>query len=267
MSSRRIPSFTRAIAVAAIGVVALLTARAAEAAPGTLVSACGGTIGCPNKINLKNPVDSLTFYGLLTPAGAINPAAESFSLTLRNASGVIFTGTLQAGSLQQQGPRKFQYRNANARLAGGFSRVTLKKKGTSYRLTAIAHGNMAAATTAQMTVEIAIGDDTFATINPWSKREFGWLLHLPAGPTPPPTPTPTRTPTITPTSSTPTPSPSPTRTPTVTPSITPTPIVTPTPIITPTPVVTPTSTPTSSPTPPYGSVMEAFVSAPRSLLR
>lgn len=265
MTSRRFPRFTRTLAVVAIGAVALLGSSPAEAAQGTLVSACGGTIGCPNKINLKNPVDSLTFYGLLTPVSAINPAAESFSLTLRNASGVIFTGTLAAGSLQQQGPRKFQFRNANARLAGGFSRVTLRKRGGSYRLTAIAHGNMAAATLAPMTVEIAIGDDTFATANTWSKREFGWLLHLPAGPTPPPTPTPTptptRTPTITPTAGTPTPSPTPTRTPTVTPSITPTPI------ITPTPVVTPTSTPTSSPTPPYGSVMEAFVRAPRSLLR
>lgn len=259
MSSRRIPSFTRAIAVAAIGVAALLGATAADAAQGTLVSACGGTIGCPNKINLKNPVDSLTFYALLTPTSALNPPAESFTLTLRNANGVVFSETLGAGNLQAQGPRKFQFRDANARLAGGFSRVTLKRKGTSYRLTAIAHGNMAAATLAPMTVEIAIGDDTFATANTWGKREFGWLLHLPAGPTPPtptPSPTPTRTPAITPT-----PSPSPTRTPTVTPSITPTPI------ITPTPVVTPTSTPTSSPTPPYGSVMEAFVSAPRSLLR
>jgi len=265
MSSRRIPRFPRAIAVAAIGVAALLSVTAAEAAQGTLVSACGGTIGCPNKINLNNPVDSLTFYGLLTPTSAINPAAETFSLTLRNASGVIFSGVLSAGSVRAQGPRKFQYRNASARQAGGFSRVTLRRKGTSYRLTAIAHGNMAAATLAPMTVEIAIGDDTFATANTWSKREFGWLLHLPAGPTPPPTPTPTptptRTPTITPTASTPTPTPTPTRTPTVTPSITPTPI------ITPTPVVTPTSTPTSSPTPPYGSVMEAFVKAPRSLLR
>src|SRR5690606_26258289 len=98
-----------------------------------------------------------------------------------------------------------------------------------------------------MTVEIAIGDDTFATANTWSRREFGWLLHLPAGPTPPPTPTPTSAPTSTPV---PTPSLAPAGTPGTPP--------------TPAPPQTPTPTPTGEP---YGSVNEAFLRAPRSLLR
>jgi hypothetical protein len=241
MSTRFI---TRCLALAVSVLAALALPAPARAAQGSLVSACGGTIGCPNKINLKNPVDSLTFYALLGPASALDPAAEAFSLTLRNANGVVFTETLGGGQLRKQG-RRWQFRDPNARQAGGFSRVTLRRKGTGWRLTAIAHGDMSAATLAPMTVEIAIGDDTFATANTWSRREFGWLLHLPAGATPPPTPTP-----------------APTSTPVPTPSLGPsgTPGTTPTPG----PTQTPTPTPTGQP---YGSVNEAFLRAPRSLLR
>ena len=241
MSARFI---ARSLALAFSALAALALPGTVGAAQGTLVSACGGTIGCPNKINLKNPVDSLTFYALLGPASALDPGAEAFSLTLRNANGVVFTETLGGGQLRKQG-RRWQFRDPNARQAGGFSRVTLRKKGTGWRLTAIAHGDMSSATLAPMTVEIAIGDDTFATANTWSRREFGWLLHLPAGATPPPTPT------AAPTS---TPVPTPSLAPSGTPGTTPTPA----------PTQTPTPTPTGEP---YGSVNEAFLRAPRSLLR
>ena len=241
MSARFI---ARSLALAFSALAALALPGTVGAAQGTLVSACGGTIGCPNKINLKNPVDSLTFYALLGPASALDLATDAFSLTLRNANGVVFTETLGGGQLRKQG-RRWQFRDPNARQAGGFSRVTLRKKGTGWRLTAIAHGDMSAATLAPMTVEIAIGDDTFATANTWSRREFGWLLHLPAGATPPPTPT------AAPTS---TPVPTPSLAPSGTPGTTPTPA----------PTQTPTPTPTGEP---YGSVNEAFLRAPRSLLR
>lgn len=260
MSARFI---ARSLALVLSAFAALALPGPARAAQGSLVSACGGTIGCPNKINLKNPVDSLTFYALLGPASALDPGAEAFSLTLRNANGVVFTETLGGGQLRKQG-RRWQFRDPNARQMGGFSRVTLRKKGTGWRLTAIAHGDMSAATLAPMTVEIAIGDDTFATANTWSRREFGWLLHLPAGPTPPPTPTPTTAPTGTPV-------PTPSLAPSGTPGTTPTPVGTPTSSpATPTPTPTPAPTQTPTPTPtgePYGSVNEAFLRAPRSLLR
>ena len=263
MSARRFVASCLALSFAAIAVLAL--PGRARAAQGSLVSACGGTIGCPNKINLKNPVDSLQFYALLAPASALDPPAEAFSLTLRNANGVVFTETIGAGQLRKQG-RRFQFRDPNARKVGGFSRVTLKRKGAGWRLTVIAHGDMSAATLAPMTVEIAIGDDTFATANTWSPREFGWLLHLPAGPTPPPTPTAAPT-------GTPAPTQTPAPTPSGTPATTPTPVGTPTSSpATPTPTPAPTPAPTQTPTPtptvePYGSVSEAFFRAPRSLLR
>ncbi|MEW6272072.1 MAG: hypothetical protein AB1689_22550, partial [Thermodesulfobacteriota bacterium] len=229
MSSRQFLSLIERFPAVAIG-TALLVAMApglgagrADAAQGTLVSACNGTIGCPNKILLRNAVDTLQFHAKITPMSAINPPAEDFSLTLRNANGVIFTETLGSNQLQKVDNR-FQFRDPSARRTAGFSRVTIRRKGGGmYRVDVIAHGDMSAATLASMTVEIRIGDDTFATQNTWDDREFGWLLHLPATPTPPPTvtPTPTPTPTVsvspTPTSS-PSPSPSPSPTPTAAPT-------------------------------------------------
>lgn len=251
MSSRRtLLSFRFALVAAVVAVAAALPARSAGAAVGTLVSACGGTIGCPNKINLRGAVNTITFQAKLTPTTPLSPATETFAFMLSNAHGVIFAGSLSAGQLHREG-RRYQYRNQNARTVGGFSRVTLRPtKGSSWRLTVIAHGNLSAATLATMSVDIAIGNDTFATINPWSPREFGWLLHLPAGPNPPPTPTPSPTPHPT---ATPTPG-GPTATPHPTPSPTPTPA----------PTQTPVPTPTENP---YGSVFGAFVQPPRNLLR
>jgi len=247
MSSRRSfilsRSFVLGLAAAAIVVAGAALGGRAHAAAGTLTSACGGTIGCPNKINLRGPVDAITFQAKITPATPLDPAEEAFVITLRNANGVVFTRTLAAGQLVKQG-RRFQFRDRDARHLGGFTRVTLRPKGaTAWRLTVIANGDMSGATLATMSVEIAIGDDTFATLNTWSKREYGWLLHLPGGVIPPPTPTQGPTPT-------PTPAPTPTTGPTVTP----------TPAPTPTPVPTPTENP-------YGSVFGAFVRPPQSLLR
>jgi hypothetical protein len=239
-SSLRVPVVLGAVVAVLAVLGGPLAGGRAHAAAGTLVSACGGTIGCPNKINLRGAVDTLTFQARITATTPTSPATEPFVVTVRNANGVVFSGILAAGNLRQEG-RRFQFRDPGAKKAGGFSRVTLRPKGANgWRLTVIAHGDMSAATLATMSVEISLGDDTFATVNPWSRREFGWLLHLPAGVNPPPTPTP-----------------GPTATPLPTPSIAPTPVVTPTP-------VGPTPTPTENP---YGSVFGAFVQPPPDLLR
>jgi hypothetical protein len=270
MPSWRSVALRRSVLMAAVCAAALSAPAAAraQATPGTLVSACDGTIGCPNKINLKDSVDTITFQARLTAATPLNPATEKLKLSVRNANGVVYARKLPAGSLQAVGNGKFQYRDEAARQLGGFSRVTLRSLGGNvWRITVIAHGDLSNATVAPMTLVLLLGDDSFKTKNSWSVREFGWLLHLPA--TAPPTPTPSTTPTTTTT-----PTPTPTRTPTVTPTVISTQTPVPTPSIgpatpTPQPTVTPppTPTPTPAPTPPYGSVFEAFVAPPGSLLQ
>ncbi|HEY8516151.1 MAG TPA: hypothetical protein VIS07_11615 [Candidatus Binatia bacterium] len=262
MSTRRVlPPILVALTAALSIAVAPIGPRDADAAQGTLVSACKGTIGCPNKVILRGAVDVLQFHADITPQSPINPPAEHFTLTLSNANGVIFSETLGANQFKKSGNR-FQFRDPHARKSFGFSRVTIRKRpgANTYRIDLIAHGDMAAATLPLMAVEIAIGDDTFFTQNVWQQKAFGWQLHLPAVPaTPTPTPivTPSPTPSPSPMPPTPTPSPSPTPAP---PTPTPSPSPTPAP---PTPSPSPSPTPTQNP---YGSAFNAFVAAPASLL-
>jgi hypothetical protein len=106
---------------------ALLPGSRAEAAIGTLVSACNGSIGCANKINLRNPVDTFEFHAKITAPAPISPLSEPFTVTLSNANGVFFTETLAAGQIKRVN-RRFQFRDAAARRSSGFGRITIRRR-------------------------------------------------------------------------------------------------------------------------------------------
>lgn len=263
MPSRRFRTLRRSVALLAVPMAlgAAYVARAEQKFEGTIVSACEGTIGCPNKINLNTPVDTLQFQALLNVPTPLHPTDDKFKITLRNPNGELLSDRLEPGLIVREG-KAFVYRNEAARQTGGISRVTLRRlRAHQWRITVIAHGDLSGATLPQNVIYLVIGNDTFLTRDTWRAREFGWLLHLPAtAPTPKPTPV----------GPTPTPKPSATAVATPTPSGGPPPTQTPKPTQTPTPTPTPTPPPTPTPTPtvePYGSVFEAFVAAPASLLR
>lgn len=272
MPTRRFATLRRSVPLLALPLLlaAATTASAQQTFRGTIISACEGTIGCPNKVNLKTPVDTLQFQAQLNPETPLHPNEDKFKIVLRNLNGELLSLKLEPGLIVREGS-SFVYRNEAARQSGGISRVTLRRKQAhQWRITVIAHGDLSGATLEQMTVYVVVGNDTFLTKNVWSEREFGWLLHLPAtAPTPGPTGSPVVTPTTAPTG---TPVPTPTSTPLGTPTPTIGPPISPSPSPTPTPVVTPPPTPTATPVPtptsePYGSVFEAFVAAPSSLLK
>lgn len=252
MPSRRFPTLRLSLCILAVPVaLGAWAAFAEQKFDGTIVSACEGTIGCPNKINFNTPVDTLQFQALLNVDTPLHPNEDKFTITLRNANGEILFEKLDAGLIVREG-NSFVYRDDAARQSGGISRVTLRRKQAhQWRVTVIAHGDLAGASLAQMTIYLVIGNDTFLTKNVWTRRQFGWILHLPAtAPTPGPTPVVTPTPLQTPT-------------PPATPSPTASFGQTPTPSPTPKPTATPSPTPTIEP---YGSVFEAFVAPPSSLL-
>ena len=270
MPSRRFVTLRCSVPLLALPLLlaAATTASAQQTFRGTVISACEGTIGCPNKVNLKTPVDTLQFQAQINPETPLHPSDDKFKIVLRNLNGELLSLKLEPGLIVREGS-SFVYRNDAARQSGGISRVTLRRKQAhQWRITVIAHGDLSGATLEQMTVYLVIGNDTFLTKNVWSEREFGWLLHLPAtAPTPGPTGSPVVPPTAAPTGTpAPTPTPLGTPTPTIGPPISPSPSPTPTPVVTPPPTPTPTPVPTPT-SEPYGSVFEAFVSAPSSLLK
>lgn len=267
MPSRRFRTLRRSLTLLAVPLVlaAAPDAPAGQKFEGTIVSSCDGTIGCPNKINLKGAVDTLQFQALLNVPTPLHPTEDKFKIVLRNPNGELLSEKIPVGSIRREG-RAYVYRNDAARDVGGISRVTLRRvRAHQWRITVIAHGDLSGATSPQNTIYLVLGNDTFLTKNTWSAREFGWLLHLPAtAPTPKPTVKPTVTPVVTPTPFlTPNASPA---TPFATPTPTPRPSLTPKPTASASPKPTASAQPTPTPEP-YGSVFEAFLAAPSSLLR
>jgi len=134
---------------------------------------------CPSRIALAGRIDALELSVGFAPATPVDPAAEELSVRVANAGGTIATFLVPAGSLDQVGTRTFQVRDVTARLAGGVgrARVKLRPDGT-VRLNLLAFGDLSAATSAGMTVEIRLGDDVATTAQAWVQRQHGWILNL-----------------------------------------------------------------------------------------
>ena len=135
---------------------------------------------CPSRIQLvRDPrLDQLTLHARVLPQTSIDPAFETFTIELANANGTLFTATLNPGQMRGlAGGGRVVYRNPAARRAGGVSRVQIaqRKDGPGgYRVDVVAHGDLSAATLAEMTVFLAIGDDGFFDTSTWNPRPSGW---------------------------------------------------------------------------------------------
>ena len=174
-------------------------AAASEVAP--ILSACDGKRGCPSRIllNRERGLDTLSFRGLVALPDGFVPAEHALEVTLAHAGGEIFHATLAPGELRRT-KRRWLHRDGAARSRGGLSRVELRAlRGGGWRVSLIGHGDMAAATLAEMGLELTIGGHVFLVVTAWDEREFGWLLHLENDATATPTPAPTASPSPAPT--------------------------------------------------------------------
>ena len=135
---------------------------------------------CPDKIKLKSGIDTLLVRSAFPPSTVLDPAAEQFEIVLRNANGIIYQATLQPGDLVQVA-HTFRFKDKGARrgqgIRGGLSQVLIAPVtgGTGTRVNVEAWGDLDAATEAEMTLEITVGDDATEVTSTWEKRAFGWL--------------------------------------------------------------------------------------------
>ncbi len=143
----------------------------------------------PDKARLHLPVAEIIFRDQqldnfqvhigVKPATPIDPLAEKFSVKLANANGTIFEEILLPGSFVKKGPRYF-FRDVDAKTLGGFFRVTITPKpGGFYRLDVESFGDLSAATLANMTLEVMIGNDLFPITKDFTQTKSGWVLNNP----------------------------------------------------------------------------------------
>lgn len=79
------------------------------------------------------------------------------------------------------GGRHFYFRDAAARRTGGLSRLLISERHDAdggFRVDAFAYGDFSAATLAEMTVRIVVGNDPFTHTNMWIQHPRGWALDF-----------------------------------------------------------------------------------------
>lgn len=137
---------------------------------------------CPDKIRLSaTRPDSLSVKSGFAPSVVLAPDAEPFRITLRNANGIVYQASLLPGDIVRKGS-KYLFTDKRARrgqgIRGGLSRVEISPttNGSGTRVNVEAFGNLDAATLAQMTVEITVGDDAIAYTSTWEQTSYGWYL-------------------------------------------------------------------------------------------
>jgi hypothetical protein len=139
---------------------------------------------CLNKIRfVAGPrLDKLELHARIVPLTSIDPAGESFLVELSNANGTIFTATLNPGDfVTTNGGKRYIYRNPAARTAGGLFRVQIaqrKDANEGYRVDLLAYADLTAATEAEMTTFLVVGDDGFFDTSTWLARNDGWVVDF-----------------------------------------------------------------------------------------
>ncbi len=110
--------------------------------------------------------------------GAVVNPGDPLTITLTNSNGLVYTGSLLAGDLQERG-RALVFKDRTAKTGGirdGIALVKLQAvpKTGAMRVTIQAYGDMSAATEADMTLAITVGDDANSVTSTWIAKAFGW---------------------------------------------------------------------------------------------
>ncbi|MEW6270206.1 MAG: Ig-like domain-containing protein [Thermodesulfobacteriota bacterium] len=119
-------------------------------------------------LRFRPAIDVLQVHIEVDPATPIAPAAEVLGVVLSNANGTIVNLSLPPGSLASPNGKRFRYRNVAARKLGGIGRahIILRPNG-NYRVDLDVYGDFSAATLADMTLQVTIGDDSFVNASTW----------------------------------------------------------------------------------------------------
>jgi hypothetical protein len=137
---------------------------------------------CPDRIRFGKggaALDGLWFVTAFPTGTLVDPLNEALSVTLSNANGTVYTASIPAGSMTEWGGY-YRYTNPAARLnAGGFAKVKLyyTPDRQNLRLYAQAFGDLSAATLADMTLTVTLGDDTVVTTGIWNPTSSGWVFN------------------------------------------------------------------------------------------
>lgn len=121
-------------------------------------------------------------------SGEMYPDVENFGILLTNANGVVYRGELEPGLLVKKsgGKGRFKFRDRFAKkglgTSDGLSRVGIRPRafsGVDYIVFSLrAYGDLSAATLADMTTQVVVGNDVGSLSATWKQRPNGWRLSV-----------------------------------------------------------------------------------------
>jgi hypothetical protein len=121
----------------------------------------------------RTDIDRLHVNGLIMPPTTIDPSVNVVGVRLSNGLGVIHEAELGVGAMTAVG-RKHKFRNRAAKIDGGLSDFQFFPHRDGYRFKLSTFGDLSAATTAEMTIEVYFGGQQFVHSATWIKTKRGW---------------------------------------------------------------------------------------------
>ncbi len=132
----------------------------------------------PARIRNAGGIGTLSVHGRIepvAPATTLDPSTADFVVELTSDDGIVlFRTSLDAGLIQAHG-RGFKYVDRAAKLAGGIGSLKFAPRGTSYRVTLTAYGDLSDAI-GQMTTRLFIGAQQWTLRGQWVATRDGWQL-------------------------------------------------------------------------------------------
>ncbi|MFN8546139.1 MAG: vWA domain-containing protein [Candidatus Binatia bacterium] len=120
--------------------------------------------------------DLFTTHGRLPLVGAVDPRNEDLAIVLTRVDGtVIFRTTVPSGAITGVGT-SYKFKDRTGARADGLVLVKLANHMGVWTYKAKAYANLSGATEPEMTLQIAVGSQTFSLNRRWRAKGYGWFL-------------------------------------------------------------------------------------------
>jgi uncharacterized repeat protein (TIGR01451 family) len=125
--------------------------------------------------------DLLMIHGRFEADHSVDPTNMVNGIRLSNANGVIYSADFPIGAMTVKGHgRWFSFRDANAKSNpnGGIAKLSLSlsRRGHWYVVYARAYGDLSAATSPEMKIEVFFGHEQYTRSGTWIRTKRGWFL-------------------------------------------------------------------------------------------
>jgi cysteine-rich repeat protein len=123
--------------------------------------------------------DLLYVHGRWPTHYSVDPTNQVVGVRLSNANSVVYSAELPAGAVQRARGQWVRFRDVTAKYDpnGGIALFEVRQVPNWYRVTVKAYGDISAATSPEMTIEVSFGPGQFTNSGTWKRTRKGWAIQ------------------------------------------------------------------------------------------